>query len=105
MQDVSLVAAQFALGIALPWWLIRFHQRRLDAERLAATWNEASFRSAVVAFGPLCIPFHFAKAGFGPRRWHRGVRVALGFAVGIVWMVVVLIASSLVLSPFMPDAP
>jgi hypothetical protein len=74
--EVALVALQLALNIAVPAWLVRRDMRRLVPEQLARTWNDASLWSAVVAFGPLCLPFHFTKAR----------RSLLGLALGLWWM-------------------
>ena len=62
MAEVALVTLQLALNIALPAWLVRRDMRRLEPQQLARTWNDASMWSAVIAFGPLCLPFHFVKA-------------------------------------------
>ena len=76
MADVALVTLQLVLNIGLVAWVVRRDQRGLRPEQLARTWNDASFWAAVVAFGPLCLPVHFAKArrSFG------------GFALGLLWM-------------------
>jgi len=71
---------QLALGIFLPWWVVHSDQKRLPAEQLARTWNDASFWCAIVVFGPLCIPVHFTKAR----------RSIAGFLLGIVCMFAVL---------------
>ena len=77
MAEVALVVLQLALNIAVPAWLVRWDMRRLAPGQLARTWNEASIWSAVVAFGPLCLPVHFIKAR---RSW-------LGLILGLLWMV------------------
>ncbi|HEY0464954.1 MAG TPA: hypothetical protein VGC79_12120, partial [Polyangiaceae bacterium] len=46
-------------------------------ERLARAWTDASFLSAVVAFGPLALPVHFAKT----RRSLTGFGLGVGLAV------------------------
>lgn len=76
MIEVALVVVQLALQIALPWWIVRSDMKRLDARALARTWNDASFWSAVVAFGALSIPVHFLKS-------RRSLR---GFVLGLGWM-------------------
>ena len=84
MASVLLFSIQIALGVLLPWWVVRRDQRRLSAAQLAQTWNDASFWAAIVAFGPLCIPVHFIKA----RRSLGGV------LLGAIWMIAVLAAIS-----------
>jgi hypothetical protein len=61
MVDVVALIVQLALGIALPAWMLRFDERRLSQGMLARAWPKASFWSAVVAFGPLCLPVHFVR--------------------------------------------
>lgn len=89
-MQVFLFSLQLALGIALPWWVVRRDMRRLPDHQLARTWNDASFWSAIVAFGPLCIPVHFIKA----RRSLWGV--ALGVLwLAAVWLAIVLLATGI----------
>jgi hypothetical protein len=61
MFDVLEVVVQMVLNIALPAWLIRWDERRLSELQLSRAWPPASFWIAVVAFGPLCLPFHFVR--------------------------------------------
>jgi hypothetical protein len=85
MTVVDLVL-QFVLGIALTAWVVRRDMRRLPPERYARAWNVASFWSAIYAFGPLCIPVHFARTR----------RSVLGFLLGVLWTAGVLVAIGLV---------
>ena len=96
MIEVLLLCLQLALGIALPFWIIRRDLGRAPASVLARSWNDASLWSAVVAFGPLSLIVHFA----------RSRRSLLGFALGLGWALVYVLALSalgLVFSPFLPD--
>ena len=86
MADVEQLILQLALGILLPATVVRRDLRRLNPEQLARTWNTASFWTAVVAFGPLCLPVHFVKAR----------RSVVGLVLGMFWMVVVIAAILLV---------
>lgn len=89
MLPVIDLVIQLALGVALTAAVIRRDMRRLGPGRRARAWNVASFWSAVVGFGPLCVPIHFARtrrtvAGFGlGLAWMMGVLVALGLAAEI----------------------
>jgi hypothetical protein len=58
---VLLFLIELTLGIALPRWIVRRDLAQLDPTRSARAWNDASFWVSVVVFGPLCLPFHFAK--------------------------------------------
>ena len=86
MADVAQLVLQLVLGILLPATVVRRDLRRLNADQLARTWNVASFWTAVVAFGPLCLPVHFAKAR----------RSLSGLGLGMLWMVAVSALISLV---------
>jgi len=75
--SVLLLCIELALGIAVPWWIVRRDLARLDELRLGRAWTDASFWSAIVLFGPLCLPFHFTKTRRSP----------LGLLLGLAWMV------------------
>jgi hypothetical protein len=61
LAEVLSVVVQMALGILVPWWIVRRDLRHCAPERTARAWNDASFWSAIIAFGPLCIPVHFIR--------------------------------------------
>src|SRR5262245_40660412 len=81
MTSVLAVVLDLILGVVLTAWVVRFDMRRLPPERFARCWNDASFWSAIVAFGPLSIPVHFARTR----------RSIFGFAVGVLWAAGVLL--------------
>lgn len=85
MAAVDLLL-QLALGIALTAWVVRRDMRRGGPERLARSWNVASFWSAVVVFQPLAILVHFVRTR----------RSALGVFLGIVWTAFVVLTLSAV---------
>jgi hypothetical protein len=74
--DVVLFAIELALSIAVPYWVLRRDFSRLPPERLDSAWPTSSMWSALVAFGPLCLPFHFVKTR----------RSLWGLAIGVAWM-------------------
>jgi hypothetical protein len=84
MAHILLFAVELGLGVALTAWVVRRDMRRLDEVRLDRTWNDASFWSAVVGFGPLCIPVHFVKAR----------RSLGGCLLGLLWAAFVIVATS-----------
>ena len=81
MTSVLVLVLDLILGVMLTAWVVRFDMRRLTPERLARCWNDASFWSAVVAFGPLSIPVHFARTR----------RSVLGFLLGVLVAFLVLL--------------
>jgi hypothetical protein len=83
--EVLLFTLSFALGIAVPAWIVRRDLRQLTGEPLARSWPDASLWAAVVAFGPLCLPIHFIKTR----------RNGLGLALGIAWLVAAILLISL----------
>lgn len=83
MAAVDLLL-QLALGIALTAWVLRRDMSRGGPERLARSWNAASFWSAVVVFQALAIVVHFVRTR----------RSALGLLVGILWTALVFLTVS-----------
>jgi hypothetical protein len=73
----------FALGIALPALIVRRDVARLSGEQLARSWPDSSLWSAVVAFGPLCLPVHFLRT----RRSWAGLDLAAFWTGGTIWLV------------------
>jgi len=82
LAEVLSLVVQMALGIVVPWWIVRRDLRRRPPEELARAWNDASFWTAIVAFGPLCIPVHFIKTR----------RSLWSVFEGTDWMVVAILA-------------
>jgi hypothetical protein len=71
---------QIGLQITLTAWVVRRDMRRASPGRLVRAWNDASFWSAVVVFGPLCIPVHFVRTR----------RSFVGLVIGAAWMIAVM---------------
>ncbi|HVJ21626.1 MAG TPA: hypothetical protein VM686_39750 [Polyangiaceae bacterium] len=86
MLDVLEVVVQMVLNIALPASLIRWDEKRLSELQLSRAWPLASFWIAVVAFGPLCLPFHFVRTR----------RSLLGLLWGVLALVLAILAGALV---------
>ncbi len=67
----------------------------MSEERLERAWPPASRDAAIIAFGPLALPFHFAKT-LGHFRSVLGVLgILAGFLVGLVVAVVISLLASL----------
>ncbi|MFO0571678.1 MAG: hypothetical protein U0263_38980 [Polyangiaceae bacterium] len=75
MARVFLFSVQLALGILVPWWIVRRDMRKIPETELDRAWTDPSFWSAIVLFGPLCLPFHYVKTR----------RSLLGLGLGVVW--------------------
>ena len=56
-----LYTLSFALNIAVPALIVRRDLAQLTGQKLARSWPDASLWSAVVLFGPLCVPVHFIR--------------------------------------------
>ncbi|MEZ4219770.1 MAG: hypothetical protein R3B13_02495 [Polyangiaceae bacterium] len=81
-MSVLLFAVQLALGILVPWWILRRDMARLEPKELERAWPKVSFWMAIVVFGPLALPFHFTKTR----------RSLWGFFLGLLWTVAAFVA-------------
>ena len=86
MAETLIVALSLLLNALLPYLIVRRDLARLSEERLARAWPPASFLAAVYAFGPLSLPVHFTKTR----------RSLLGFALGVFWLALSLLAEAAV---------
>ncbi len=77
MSELLVVASSLILNALLPYLIVRHDLRGLSGEQLARAWTDVSFLSAVVAFGPLALPVHFAKT----RRSLTGFGLGVGLGV------------------------
>ncbi|HEY3236255.1 MAG TPA: hypothetical protein VGJ84_16175 [Polyangiaceae bacterium] len=94
MREVATLSLQIALNVLVPLWIVRADMRRLDPHRLERCWNDATCLAAPVAFGPLCLPFHFVKSRRSP----------LGFLMGLGALVLAWCPSVLVGLAFSPSS-
>jgi hypothetical protein len=85
VDDILVILLLIPFNYALPWWVVRRDMRSLAPERLESCWNGASLGSAILAFGPLCLPVHFVKA-------HGLVR---GLGLGLLWTLAVVVLPAL----------
>jgi len=77
VSETLVVTTSLILNALLPYLIVRRDLRRLSEARLARAWTDASFLSAVVAFGPLALPVHYAKT----RRSLSGLGLGVGLSV------------------------
>lgn len=81
-ETIELVVS-WATSTALTFAVVLFDERGLDGERLARAWPPSSRDAAIVMFGPLALPLHFARTR-GELGSARGlVRVVIGLAAGL----------------------
>jgi hypothetical protein len=59
MLELWLTILLSILNIVVPYAIVRYDRRRLDAGQLSRAWNRASFACAIYFFGPLSLPAHF----------------------------------------------
>jgi len=85
VAEVLLFALSIALGILVPAGIVRRDLKRLTGENLARSWPDASLWSAVVVFGPLCVPIHFIRTR---RSW-------AGLGLGAFWLLCALLLVTL----------
>jgi len=85
VSEVLLYALSFALSIGVPATIVRGDLKRLTGERLARAWPDAGLWSALVVFGPLCLPVHFIRTR---RNW-------AGIDLGVFWFCLAVAAISL----------
>ena len=97
-QEVIELFLSWAVTNALTFLVVIVDTRRLSEDRLERAWPPASRDAAIIAFGLLALPFHFAKTR-GTWTSVRGVLGrALGFTLGLAVAFVVAVASTLVMT-------
>jgi hypothetical protein len=98
LQDCAVIielVLTWAIGVALTFAVVLVDERRMSEERLERAWPPSSRNAAIVLFGVLVLPVHFART-LGSFKTLRGVLgILLGFAIGIVGVLVVAILSQL----------
>jgi hypothetical protein len=80
MGEILVFAVSLVANAAIPYAIVKYDLERLSPERLSRAWNDASFLSAVVLFGPLSVLVHFART----RRSLAGWALGLGLAAGAI---------------------
>lgn len=95
--EIVEIATSWLVTTTLTFALVIADERRLRADRLARAWPPQSRDAAIIAFGPLALIVHFAKTR-GRLRSARGLAgAAVGLAMGVAALLVVLVVSGLVL--------
>jgi hypothetical protein len=85
MAEVVQLVVSAVLQILLTFWVVRRDDRRLTGAANARAFPTATFWIAVVVFGPLSIPIHFARTR---RNW-------TGLGLGLLWFFATLAALGL----------
>ncbi|MBX3223789.1 MAG: hypothetical protein KF795_24970 [Labilithrix sp.] len=96
-QVIEIVVSWLVTN-ALTFAVVIVDTRRLSAQRLERAWTPASRDAAIIAFGLLALPFHFAKTR-GTWNSARGVAGRfLGFKLGLLVAFLVALASGLLIN-------
>jgi hypothetical protein len=97
--EVVELVVSWTVSTALCFVIVIVHERRMSPERLERAWPPTSRDAAIVAFGVLALPIHFART-LGHWRSVGGVAMRfVGLLVGVIAIVAVSIANLLVLYP------
>ena len=96
-QVIELVLSLVVTN-ALAFAVVIVDERRLSHERLERAWPTTSRNAAIVAFGPLALPFHFARTR-GDWRSARGIALRImAFVLGLSASLAVSLVSGLVVT-------
>src|SRR5687768_3466378 len=68
-------------------------RRFLKEEQLERAWPPSSRDAAIVAFGGLALPIHFMKTRGHFKSWRGIAGIGLGFALGVIALVIVSVVS------------
>lgn len=98
MSEIAELLVSWAVTTALSFAVVIAHERVMGEERLERAWPPASRDAAIVAFGSLALPFHFAKTLGHLRSPAGALWILLGLAAGLVAAFLVLLASGAVVS-------
>ncbi len=79
MSEVVTLLVSWGLSLALLFKLLAWDERRLSPERNARAWPPATRSLALVYFGVVALPVHFARTR----------RTLLGFLEGVAWGVAI----------------
>ncbi|MBX3230881.1 MAG: hypothetical protein KIT84_40625 [Labilithrix sp.] len=99
MPHVVELVASWIVTTTLTFLVIIVDERRVLSEsQLERAWPPSSRDAAVIAFGPLAIPFHFMRTRGGFRGLRDVLGIFLGLALGVVALVLVVVVTSFVLT-------
>lgn len=90
----------WAVTTALLFVVVIADERRLSEDRLARAWPPSSRNAALVAFGILALPVHFARTRGHLRDVRGALGIVKGLAMGVVAVVVVTLIDAAVLTAF-----
>lgn len=97
MSEVAELLVSWAVTTALSFAVVLADERWMSEARREQAWPAASRDAAIVAFGPLALPFHFARTR--GRLFTTSVRLHLlfwvWFALGLAVAIGVAVVGSL----------
>lgn len=97
MAEILELAVSWVITTALLFAVVIFDERRMDEATLERAWPPASRDAAIVYFGLLALPLHFARTR-GDLRSARGVAwTALGLVLGVIAATAIVLVDAAVL--------
>jgi hypothetical protein len=100
LNELVELLVSWVVTTALSFVLVIWDERRLARarpERLERAWPPSSRDSALVAFGVLALPLHFARTRGHLRSFGGAAWVLIGLLEGVVAIALIGLASTLVL--------
>jgi hypothetical protein len=98
--EVLELLVSWIVTTALTFVIVIADERRLSPARLERAWLPSSRDAAIVAFGILSLPVHFAKTRGSSKGLRGRLGYLAGFAMGIVAIGLVAVGSTLALTAF-----
>lgn len=99
MEALELLVSWVATT-SLAFLVVLLDERRSTEARLERAWPPTSRAAAIVALGPLAIPFHFARTRGRFFRASEHLRWWLGLLLGFLAMTLVLVVSAAIVYAF-----
>ena len=94
-SEVLGLVLSWLVTTALTFLVVILDERRLPEDKLERAWPPSSRDAAIVAFGPLALPIHFAKTRGSLRSLRGLLGFPVGLAIGAAALVVVALVSGL----------
>lgn len=93
-QVLELLASWLCTS-GLTFFVILVDERRLSRARLERAWPPPSRNAAIIAFGVIALPVHFARTRGHFRSVRGAAGVVIGFALGVLAVFAVAVINGL----------